>query len=236
MRYQQGTPPTAPHNANRPCGRVTYRNISRFGGGQQPGTCVVGLGAHSGWGTWTGLPWAVGLRAVPYGLLAAPHNANRPDGRVTHRYMSGHGLVVANSRAHAWWGWELILAGAPGRGFPGRWGCGPYRMASWPLHTTPTALTDVLHIGTCLGTVWWWPTAGHMRGGAGSSFWLGHLDGASLGGGVAGRTVWPPAAPHNANRPGGRVTHSYMSGHVLVMAHSRGHAWWGWEPILAGAP
>ncbi len=116
------------------------------------------------------------MRAIPYGLPAAPHNAKHPSGRVTCRYMSGRGLVVAHSRVYTWQGREPIQGGAPaGRGSPGRWGCG--------LRAIPYGL---------------------------------------------------PAAPHNANHPGGRVTYRYMSGHGLVVAPSRVHAWRGREPILAG--
>ncbi len=69
--------------------------LGTFVGSPQPGACMVR-------GTWAKLPWVLGLRAVPYGLPAAPHNVNHPGGRATYRYMPGIGLMVAHSRVHAW--------------------------------------------------------------------------------------------------------------------------------------
>ncbi len=70
-----------------------------------------------------GYPWAVGLRAIPDGLRATPLSINRPEGRVTPRYTSGHGVVAAHSRVYVWRSWGPI----PGRGSPGRW--------PWGLHS-----------------------------------------------------------------------------------------------------
>ncbi len=147
--------PAAPHNANHPGGRVTYRYMPGHG------LVVVHAGRRRGeaespfWvGHQRGAPLGGGVAGYTYGLPAAPHNANHPGGRVLYSYMPGHVLVVVHSRVHAWRGREPILGGAPGWGSPGRWGCGPYRMASRPLHTTPTTLVDVPHVDTCLGLVW----------------------------------------------------------------------------------
>ncbi len=76
-----------------------------------------------------GVPLGGGLPAIPDGLPAAPHKAKHPVGRVTYRYLYGHGLVAGRGRVHVWCGREPMLGGAPGCGSHGRWGCEPYRLA-----------------------------------------------------------------------------------------------------------
>ncbi len=75
------------------------------------------------------------------------------------------------------------------------------QMAYRPLNTKPSTLADVSHVDTCLGMVLRQETAGCMRGEARNRFRVGHLGGASLGGGVAGHTVWPPGRSTQRQAP-----------------------------------
>ncbi len=135
----------------------------------------------------------LGLRLVgpAVGPLAAPRGSDHPERGVINGYMYGHGYRAVSCRMHAWWGRERTHARwGTWLGSPAQWVSGSHQSALRPLPVAPTTLTHASYRNACLAMV-----CGSTRPGAclvvsSNPCWVGHLDGAPLGGGAAGHAVW----------------------------------------------